>query len=134
MRKSMIACLAVVLVLAGGMIALLGPRHCPVNKAAIERIEEGMTRAEVHAILGGTPGDYRTGPPAPPPLLVSNFKSGPPSLIEVWEGDEGKLTVDYDVDEFKVMFTEFEVAEPYRSGPMELARWRLGKLKEAVLP
>ena len=128
MRKSMIACVAVVLVLAGGLIALLGPRHCPVNRAAFGRIEEGMTRAEVHAILGGPPGDYRTGPPPPPPLLVSNDRSGPPTLIAVWEGDEGKLTLDFDPTEEKVMFMCFGDAEPYRPGPVELARWRLGKL------
>jgi hypothetical protein len=133
MRKSVIACVAVALVFAGGLVALLKPIHCPVNRAALGRIEEGMTQAEVYAVLGGPPGDYRTRPPAPP-LLMSNFRSGPLCLTEVWKGDEGTLTVGYDFADVKVMFANFEDAEPYRPGLVELARWRLERLREAWLP
>ena len=41
MRKSLVACVAVVLVLAGGLVALLGPRPCPVSRAALSRVERG---------------------------------------------------------------------------------------------
>ncbi len=60
MRKYLIAGLAVALLLGGALFALLRPWHCPVNRAAFERIKEGMTRAEVEKILGGPAGDYRT--------------------------------------------------------------------------
>ena len=88
MRKSLFACLAVVLVLAGGLFALLGPLHCPVNRAAFGRIKEGMTPAEVQATLGGPPGDYRTRP-RPRPLLrpFPNWVFEAP--VEEWEGDDG---------------------------------------------
>jgi hypothetical protein len=46
MRKLLIG-LVVGLVLAGALFALVMPRHCSVNRAASERIEKGMTRAEV---------------------------------------------------------------------------------------
>lgn len=134
MRKPLVVFLALALVLAGILVALVGPRHCPVSRAALGRIAEGMTQADVHVLLGGPPGDYRTRPPAPPPLLFCNFRSGPLCLIEVWEGDEGTLTVSYEFADPKVMFTGFEDAEPYRPDLVELARWRLGKLKEAWLP
>jgi hypothetical protein len=55
--------LAGVAVLVAGAL-LLWPSHSMREK--FERVQEGMCRAEVEAILG-PPGDYRTGPTAPPP-------------------------------------------------------------------
>jgi hypothetical protein len=46
-------------VVAAGLIALW-PRTSPATRENYDRIREGMTRAEVEAILG-PPGDYRTG-------------------------------------------------------------------------
>ncbi len=63
MKKLVIVGVAVGLVMAGGLIALLGPWPCRVTRANCHRIKEGMTQAEVHAILGGPPGEYRTQPP-----------------------------------------------------------------------
>jgi hypothetical protein len=48
MKKSLVACLAVVLVL----VALLGPRPCP----AFGRIDERKTPEKVHGITGVPPG------------------------------------------------------------------------------
>jgi hypothetical protein len=82
--------LAVGLVLLGAFLGLAWPRPSRVTAANFERIKEGMSRAEVEAILG-PPGDYTTGPTfihfgglvwVPPPY----------SSAERWEGDEG-LTV-----------------------------------------
>jgi hypothetical protein len=138
MRKTVIACLAVVLVLAGGLIALLGPRHCPVNEAAFERIEKGMTPTEVEAILGGPQGDYRTRPPHPsPPPAACSFEydivEGEPSpAVGRWRGDEGVAVVCYaaGIVEERAFFR----APPHSPGLVELARWRLGKWWEELIP
>ena len=65
MRICLVASLAVVLLVVGALLPLVMPWRCPVNRAASEQIEEGMSQAEVYAILGGPPGDYRTRPPRP---------------------------------------------------------------------
>jgi hypothetical protein len=132
MRKTL-ACVAVVLVLAGGLVALLGPRHCPVNRAAFERIEEGMTRAEVHAVLGGPPGDYRTQPPYPGPFMLHDPYRGW-NWHEQWEGDEGLVRLNYSRVTGGVVRATFHDARPYDSRLLELARWRLRKLKGTLFP
>jgi hypothetical protein len=123
MRKSLIACLAFVLVLAGGLVALLGPRHCPVDRAAFERVEEGMTRAEVHAILGGPQGEYATRP-----VDYYSLRGGP-HRSEQWYGDEGAVyVVFYPGSHETVIYTAFEESSSRPPGPLDLARWRLRKL------
>jgi hypothetical protein len=130
MKKSLIACVAVGLMLAGGLIALLGPRHCPVDRAAFERVEEGMTRAEVHAILGGPPGDYRTGPEAPAwGGVLSEGSDG--RIVEFWVGDEGTVMVHFYVSgprKGTVILAKFVDASVRKHGPVEQVRWRLRKL------
>jgi hypothetical protein len=135
MRKLLIVLLATALVLFGAMLPLVLPRHCPVTREACERIEEGMTQAEVHAILGRPPGDYRTRPSAPP-ALNPRVRFGPPRLTEEWEGDEGTITVDYSPDPGPetVWFARFNEAEPCTPGLVELICWRLERLKERWLP
>jgi hypothetical protein len=130
MRKSLVACLAVVLVLAGGLVAVLGPRHCPVNRAAFERIEKGMTQAEVRAILGGPPGEYHTRP-SPKSLDLTPWINDETDdwPCEWWLGDRGYVRVVFEPSGavHQASFVE-EVGEPV--GLVELARWRLGWLGE----
>jgi hypothetical protein len=132
MRTELVGLLAIALVLCGAFLALVGPRHCPVNRAAFERIKHRMTQAEVHAILGGPPGDYRARPPAPNRFGSLRVWFGPPRLQERWEGDEGTIVVDYHCRTSpgpeKVMLPSFKAAEPYNPGPIEVLRWRLNRL------
>jgi hypothetical protein len=58
-----LAGLAVVLVAGGAFVAW--PRPDRVTQENFDRISEGMSRAEVEAILGPA-GDYRTGPTTNP--------------------------------------------------------------------
>jgi hypothetical protein len=51
---------AVVAVLATGLAFALWPRPDWITEANCARLREGMSRAEVEAILGGPAGDYRT--------------------------------------------------------------------------
>jgi hypothetical protein len=133
MRKFLVGFLAVSLVLVGAFVALVGPRHCPVNRAACERIKEGMTQAEVEAILGGPSGDYRTRPYAPNtlfPFIATSWRT--PFVQERWLGDEGTIFVYYHVQDSpgpgKVMEASFEPAESYNPGLIAIARWRLNRL------
>jgi hypothetical protein len=58
----------------------------------------------------------------------------------VWLGDEGSVLVIFDIDGSKtpahvaVGDKLFDEAPPPRSGPLELLRWRLEKLKERRFP
>jgi hypothetical protein len=130
MRKWGVAILALALLLVGTLLPLVVPRHCPVNRAAFERVKEGMTQAEVEEILGGPPGDYRTRPHGTN-IYLSRMFSGLDPIIEDWEGDEGSVAVEYEPGadgRERVTKTHFEEAAPYSPGLLELALWRLGKL------
>src|SRR5262249_25897299 len=69
------------------------PRPSPVTFANDERISKGVTRAEVEAILGGPPGDYRTRidlrrwPRFSPAEVVGADK------VAVWHRDEVDVVV-----------------------------------------
>src|SRR5262245_5172511 len=67
-RKVLVALVAVVvagLAYAGWLWLAWRPSHRLINRENFKRIEQGMTRKEVEAILG-PPGDYRTGKPLSP--------------------------------------------------------------------
>jgi hypothetical protein len=68
---------------------LIDPAHC-------KRIKAGMSRAEVEAILGGPPGDFRTENVG---FLVS-IPAGDwvvsVERSESWVGDEGRIAVVFD--------------------------------------
>jgi hypothetical protein len=138
MRKELVGLLAVALVLVGAVLALVMPRHCPVNRAAFERIKPGMTRAEVHAILGGPQGDYRTRPPRPRPFIsaiTDGVSNGVLLLSEWWQGDEGAAVIEYRVCWPNLLTAHAEVArarfvdaDPHHPGLVELIRWRLKRL------
>jgi hypothetical protein len=146
-RKLVIVCLAVALLLGGALFALLRPCTCPVTAAAYERIEAGMTRAEVESILGGPPGDYRTCPgtrnrlprirtrliPIPP----GDYRRRPclpprDDDHDVWSGDEGEVHV-WSCSGTVVDAIFFD-SNPDDIGPVALATWRLGRLKEHFFP
>jgi hypothetical protein len=135
MRKWLFVGLAVALVLFGVLLPLLLPWHCPVNRAAFERIEKGMTRAQVEAILGGPCGNYRTRPfPKNQSWVLPS--SGPILFYQSWEpwaGDEVVVHVCFDdegIVELKVIGEE----SPPDTGLVELASWRLKRLKGRWFP
>src|SRR5262245_19469036 len=141
MRKLLVGLLVVALLLGGFLIGLLRPLHCPVNRAVSERIVEGMTRAEVYAILGGEGGAYLTGPRGPTgvslPREMFALAPGSPRLFEAWEGDTGTVVVEYypgpPVME-TVREATFHEGTPYEPGLFELVRYRLRRLVGTWLP
>jgi hypothetical protein len=93
-----------------------------------------MSQEEVHAILGGPPGDYRTRLAKSPGPFTNG--SGEPWLIEVWKGDEGNVLVDYNPPESGedgVWVAKFYEAESHPS-LFDRVLWRLERLKERWLP
>jgi hypothetical protein len=128
MRILRIGLLAVGLVLLGGLVALLRPWHCPVNCAACERIEKGMTQTEVEEILGGPPGDYTTRPGGFLPLVFA--VSMKPR--KTWQGDECVVHVTF--EDGRVFWVEVVKVDPRDTGLVDLLEWRLARLKERLFP
>ncbi len=86
---------------------LLPPPASQVTMAAFVEIKEGMTLAEVEAVMGGQPGDYATGVvevsiSASSPVLRDWMScevvgtSLPGARCEQWYGDEGDVLVGFD--------------------------------------
>ena len=90
-RRRWIALLVVVAVLAGAAW-LFVPTRGPVDAAAVDRVQVGMTRPEVEAVLGGGP-DAIKGPTANPRTAV-------------WLGTDGSVFVQFGPDG-RVVSAEF---------------------------
>jgi hypothetical protein len=60
-RRKLIAAVVGLAVVAAGAVALWPDPSSRITRENVDRIREGMTRAEVVAILG-PPGDYSSGP------------------------------------------------------------------------
>ena len=58
-RRKLLVALAVGVVVAAAAV-VLWPRPDRITQENCDRIEKGMSQAEVEAILGGPPGDYTT--------------------------------------------------------------------------
>ncbi len=98
MRKWFIlGCVALVLSVAGTMLALLVSRPASaVNRVNTDRIQAGMTRAEVEAIYGGPPGDHRVG--ARLVTVDIGLEALPGNTVQQWRGDEGLAIVQFGPD------------------------------------
>jgi hypothetical protein len=66
------------------------PRRPQVSREDFSRIEKGMSREEVEAIIGGPPGDYTTRYYFPPPLGSHYIR------WQTWVGDGGMILVRFD--------------------------------------
>jgi hypothetical protein len=70
------------------------PPSAKVNPAAAERIERGMTEAEVEAVLGLAPGDFRSDPNGPRHFAQLLPQQG--FRILEWEADRCNIQVKVD--------------------------------------
>jgi hypothetical protein len=85
-----LACLVLVLVCAAW---LLWPQRAAITRANGARIENGMTLAQVEAILGGPPRDESTG------VLDPDLKMGGGDIVaREWRSDEVIIHVIFDRD------------------------------------
>jgi len=82
---------------------LLMPPSKQINTRSSRRIEIGMTRSEVEAILGGPAGDHRSPPLRPPDEAI--LAQLPPG--ERWQGDRHSVYVTFDAQDRVVAVTGF---------------------------
>jgi hypothetical protein len=124
---------AVLALLFGLMLLLLPapPQH--VSRADFDRIQAGMSLADVEVLLGGPPGDYRT---VEVDLDVSggspefhNVMSAPEVLLgkrrfrhEWWQGNSGNVWVCFDEND-RVVTKEFTPGKPVRRGVRDWLGW-----------
>ncbi len=100
--------------LTAGVLALLAcaaapvllPKPIRITQASCARIQPGMTRTEVEAILGAPPGNYETGRGGIVLDLYGNGVLMREGRREEWGGDEGFIQVGFD-DNDTVLWTRF---------------------------
>jgi hypothetical protein len=99
------------LLLPGGLFlqARLSDR---ITAANCERIREGMSLADVEAVLGGPAGTYAGFRPCYEPPSRENLRSVPigPIFLRSWTGETGTIVVAFGPDE-TVLGARFEPAD-----------------------
>jgi hypothetical protein len=97
-------CGAFLLVLVGAWGYLLLRSGSPISQAGCDRINQGMTLAEVEVILGGPAGDYHA---SDRPVVVSLLPAPPPGLVnKAWIGNDGAVVVHLDQND-RVRYVHF---------------------------
>ncbi len=121
--------------IAAGVV-VLWPQPNRVTEANIHRIQVGMTRNEVEAILG-PPGDYSTGPvvyerPAPGPGIDSVEADNAFEALQhdardaARASDEGTIAINYDFDEQPtVSMVEVSIYRRKPLGLLDNMLWRV---------
>jgi len=119
-RRLVLFALPVALMLLGvvGWVLWYPPPGITLENA--ERIHQGMTLAEVEALLGGPAGDYRT-PGATKFAFAYHFLSDPDGEVMEWNGDEGTAMVSFDAD--SRVFNHMYLKAPSESLLAKLRRW-----------
>jgi hypothetical protein len=107
--------LAVALLTAGAFVAW--PRADRITPENCDRIGEGMTVAEVEAILG-PPGDYRSVPSFAPVFSVHYSET----IQETWQGNEGCIQVDF--LDGRVLPASYYAGVRLEWGPLDVLLWR----------
>lgn len=125
---------SVTLLLAGGLALWLFFPQSRVTRAGFEALRVGMTMKDVERVLGGPPGDYRTGDVDLDLSRVQpefdNVMFAPEVLLgerhfehEWWQGDGGTVWVCFD-EEGRVVTKEFTPGELVASTPhARFRRW-----------
>lgn len=117
-KRYLLLSLALVGLLAVGGTLSLPTRGAQISRENYHRLDKGMTKAEVEAILGA-PGDYTEWPHLgiEYPRWKSNYE------LCVWQSENGRLTVFYLDDKvFKLYFYPSE-SEPGNNRRQRFLRW-----------
>jgi hypothetical protein len=126
-RRTLLVVLAALAVVVAVAVVVLWPQQDRIKRENYERIQRGMSLAEVEAILG-PPGDCRTRPTIyvphifAPPRLADRLASEPDVDIKKWEGDSGDIEVVFRDGETKAAFY---ATDPLNQGPIANLLWRL---------
>jgi hypothetical protein len=127
-----LGCLATVLLAGYGTLRLMAPQH-RITKENIAAIKEGMTEAEVQALLGVPAGDYSSKQTGGVFILgdrpwADSFFAGP-DIVErdggkFWVGDETSVWVRFDdVGQVVVVWPGRFIANGNESFLTKLRRW-----------
>jgi len=103
-RRTLLVALAGLAVVVTAGTVVLWPRPERITRANFHRIREGMSRAEVEAILG-PPGDYRTGLGETwftEPKLWSPDRDIAPRPEPLWSTAPGNSWARWDSDSFSI--------------------------------
>lgn len=128
-RLAILTAVALVMLLVGALVPVVFPQPSKVTRANFECIERGMTLAEVEAILGGPPGDYRTGPTVVVPTGGPGYTLAL-TLDDTWSGDDIHLSVGFSGGRVEEITFLHMMPEPI--GAWELLRWRLASRWERL--
>ncbi len=121
--------LVAILIPAGVGAFVLWPRPDRITRENYDRIREGMSRAEVEAILGPS-GDYTTGPVKPRDgarLDMSDTSSTlevRPGSAAMWVSDAAYIIVFFD-DSGRVKLSGFDPCTSEPQGPLDNLLWRI---------
>ncbi len=91
-KRILLGLLAVAIAL---VVYLSVPAPSRVSPESFGRVDVGMRRAQVEAVLG-MPGDYRTGPTEEPPALSFGTDEAELAKASTWAGDTAVISVEYD--------------------------------------
>jgi hypothetical protein len=139
-RRKLLAALAVGLaVLAAAALWPRTPRGERVTRDNYDRLREGMSRAEVEAILG-SPGDYRTGPSTLSQestffIIEVHGGSGEAHFSRpvYWTTDTLEIVAYHHPDGTLSEFG-YRPLEPDDSGPIDYLRWRAKRVWRQWFP
>jgi hypothetical protein len=135
-RRNLIMALATTVILLAWVCyhRFVGSPPGPVTRVTFEYLTNGMTRADVEAILGPA-GDYSSGPlvAKEPSDLHKSFKQDIHKVVAAqaeyradgvaWVGDQGLIIVYFNADGRVTRRTFFEVDRRYDSLLARIWRW-----------
>jgi hypothetical protein len=131
-RRKLLGALVVLAVLVAAGIFVIWPRPDQITRANLDRIKKGMRRAEVEAILGGPPGDYRNGP------IIHHIEASYAAHVHTdgsltWEGDDGFGWISFD-SSGSVMDCRFHASTRKHQTLLENVLWRAKRQWHRWLP
>jgi hypothetical protein len=125
-KRAVFLVVASLIVLSSSLAWLLVERPSRLTKENIQLIREGISLAEVKAILG-EPGDYTTQPLEG--VETWQLTSFGLMRTEVWAGDRGSLAIKFDEND-NVFSMSFWPAGPIKMGSIDLLKWRINRMWE----
>jgi hypothetical protein len=123
-RRKLLVVLAGLAVVAAAGVVVLRPREDRITRANYDRIQIGMSRAHVEAILGPQ-GDYTTAPVEAWGFFayVSRGATDPGTPMSTWDGDQGSIRLAFDQQD-KVAWGDFQSHHPVDLGTLDLVLFR----------
>jgi hypothetical protein len=124
-RTLLVALSGLTVVVAAGAVVLWPRPSSRITKENFDRIQTGMSREEVVAILG-PPGDYTTGPFQTDHGVVFNYYELPSRAdILSWADDGAYVDVVFDHDDNYVYDRHFDTIARVPLSPLDNLLWRL---------